>query len=33
VKRLSVAVVVDGTADGGAYKPRTPQEMKQIEAW
>ena len=32
VKRLSVAVVVDGTeGPGGAYKPRTPAEMKQIE--
>jgi flagellar M-ring protein FliF len=31
VKRLSVAVVVDG-AKGGDYKPRTPAEMKQIEA-
>ncbi|HWA90444.1 MAG TPA: flagellar basal-body MS-ring/collar protein FliF [Rhizomicrobium sp.] len=31
VKRLSVAVVVDG-ARGGDYKPRTPAEMKQIEA-
>jgi len=31
VKRLSVAVVVDGaSAAGGAYKPRTPAEMKQI---
>jgi flagellar M-ring protein FliF len=36
VKRLSVAVVVDGatTTVGGkdAYTPRTPSEMKQIEA-
>lgn len=32
VKRLSVAVVVDGTeAANGVYKPRTPAEMKQIE--
>jgi flagellar M-ring protein FliF len=31
VKRLSVAVVVDG-AKSGAYKPRTPAELKQIEA-
>jgi flagellar M-ring protein FliF len=31
VKRLSVAVVVDG-AKGGTYKPRTPAELKQIEA-
>jgi len=31
VKHLSVAVVVDG-AKGGDYKPRTPAEMKQIEA-
>ncbi|MGD0189496.1 MAG: flagellar basal-body MS-ring/collar protein FliF [Rhizomicrobium sp.] len=35
VKRISVAVVVDGTtADGtgkDSYKPRTPQELKQIE--
>ncbi|HEY0105851.1 MAG TPA: flagellar basal-body MS-ring/collar protein FliF, partial [Rhizomicrobium sp.] len=31
VKRLSVAVVVDGTpAAGGASKPRAPAEMKQI---
>jgi flagellar M-ring protein FliF len=34
VKKLSVAVVVDGAnADGAAaYKPRTPQEMAQIDA-
>ncbi|MBS0473309.1 MAG: flagellar M-ring protein FliF [Proteobacteria bacterium] len=33
VKKLSVAVVVDGTTGaGGAYKPRTPAEMKQIDA-
>ncbi len=36
VKRISVAVVVDGsTADGAgkdSYKPRTPQELKQIES-
>lgn len=31
IKRLSVAVVVDG-AKGGSYKPRTPKEMAQIEA-
>jgi flagellar M-ring protein FliF len=31
VKHLSVAVVVDG-AKGGDYKPRSPAEMKQIEA-
>jgi flagellar M-ring protein FliF len=31
VKKLSVAVVVDGAKDGD-YKPRTPAEMKQIEA-
>ncbi len=31
VKRLSVAVVVDGTGDtAAAYKPRTPAEMTQI---
>jgi flagellar M-ring protein FliF len=31
LKRLSVAVVVDGTpGTGGAYTPRTPAEMKQI---
>jgi flagellar M-ring protein FliF len=31
LKRLSVAVVVDGTPEtGGAYKPRSPAEMKQI---
>jgi flagellar M-ring protein FliF len=31
LKRLSVAVVVDGTpGTGGAYKPRSPAEMKQI---
>ncbi len=31
VKKLSVAVVVDGqTGAGGAYKPRPPAEMKQI---
>ena len=32
VKRLSVAVVVDGAKGDAAYKPRTPAEMKQIEA-
>ena len=31
VKKLSVAVVVDGSKDGD-YRPRTPAEMKQIEA-
>ncbi len=31
VKKLSVAVVVDGARDGD-YRPRTPAEMKQIEA-
>jgi flagellar M-ring protein FliF len=32
LKRLSVAVVVDGTqSDGGKYTPRTPAEMKQID--
>jgi flagellar M-ring protein FliF len=32
LKRLSVAVVVDGTAtDGGGYKPRGAQELKQID--
>ena len=32
VKRLSVAVVVDGTQSAiGAYKPRSAAEMKQIE--
>jgi flagellar M-ring protein FliF len=30
VKRLSVAVVVDGTGDANAYKPRSPAEMAQI---
>jgi flagellar M-ring protein FliF len=31
LKRLSVAVVVDGTpGTGGTYTPRTPAEMKQI---
>ncbi len=30
VKRLSVAVVVDGSGDGAAYKARTPAEMTQI---
>jgi flagellar M-ring protein FliF len=33
VKRLSVAVVVDGTGDTAAdYKPRTPEEMSKITA-
>ncbi|HEY4942850.1 MAG TPA: flagellar basal-body MS-ring/collar protein FliF [Rhizomicrobium sp.] len=32
VNKLSVAVVVDGTpGPNGAYKPRTPAEMQQIE--
>ena len=30
VKRLSVAVVVDGAGDGTAYKPRSAAEMAQI---
>jgi flagellar M-ring protein FliF len=30
VKRLSVAVVVDGAGDGTGYKARTPAEMAQI---
>ena len=30
VKRLSVAVVVDGAGDGAAYKPRSAAEMTQI---
>jgi flagellar M-ring protein FliF len=32
VKKLSVAVVVDGAGDGAAYKPRTAAEMAQITA-
>jgi flagellar M-ring protein FliF len=32
VKRLSVAVVVDGSKGDADYKPRTPAELKQIEA-
>ncbi|MDE2182349.1 MAG: flagellar M-ring protein FliF [Alphaproteobacteria bacterium] len=32
VKRLSVAVVVDGTDTNGAYKPRSASDMKQIDA-
>jgi len=33
VNKLSVAVVVDGTpGPNGAYKPRSPAEMKQIDA-
>jgi flagellar M-ring protein FliF len=32
VKRLSVAVVVDGDKGNADYKPRTPKEMSQIEA-
>ncbi len=31
VKKLSIAVVVDGTQTGGAYKPRSAQEMKEID--
>ena len=32
LKRLSVAVAVDGTTtDGGAYQPRNAQELKQID--
>jgi flagellar M-ring protein FliF len=31
VRKLSVAVVVDGARDGD-YRPRTPAEMRQIEA-
>ncbi len=32
INKLSVAVVVDGTpGPNGAYKPRTPAEMKQID--
>ncbi len=32
LKRLSIAVAVDGTAtDGGGYKPRSAQELKQID--
>jgi flagellar M-ring protein FliF len=32
VKKLSVAVVVDGTeGDNGSYKPRSAQDMKQID--
>ncbi len=30
VKKLSVAVVVDGTGDGAGYKPRSAAEMTQI---
>jgi flagellar M-ring protein FliF len=32
IKKLSVAVAVDGTVDGGTYKPRGAKEMQQIEA-
>ena len=32
VKKLSVAVVVDGQGDGAAYKPRSAAEMAQITA-
>jgi flagellar M-ring protein FliF len=33
IKKLSVAVVVDGTGDtAAAYKPRTPEEMSKITA-
>ncbi|MDE2134815.1 MAG: flagellar M-ring protein FliF [Alphaproteobacteria bacterium] len=31
LKRLSIAVAVDGTTDGGGYKPRSTQELKQID--
>jgi flagellar M-ring protein FliF len=32
VKKLSVAVVVDGSGDAASYKPRTAAEMTQINA-
>ncbi len=32
IKKVSVAVVVDGSGDGAAYKPRTAAEMAQITA-
>ena len=32
VKKLSVAVVVDGSGDAASYKPRTAAEMAQISA-
>jgi flagellar M-ring protein FliF len=32
VKKLSVAVVVDGADNNGKYVARTPQEMKEIDA-
>ncbi len=32
IKKLSVAVVVDGSGDGAGYKPRTPEEMSKITA-
>ncbi len=32
IKKLSVAVVVDGSGDAAAYKPRTAAEMAQITA-
>ena len=33
IKKLSVAVVVDGiVGDGGSYKPRSAQDMKQIDS-
>jgi flagellar M-ring protein FliF len=32
IKKLSVAVVVDGSGDGAAYKPRTADEMTKITA-
>ena len=31
IKKVSVAVVVDGSDKNGKYVPRTPQEMKEIE--
>lgn len=32
VKKLSVAVVIDGSDKGGKYVPRSAEEMKQIDA-
>ncbi len=32
VKKLSVAVVVDGSGEGSTYKARTPEEMSKITA-
>jgi flagellar M-ring protein FliF len=32
VKRLSVAVLVDGLAEGGAWRERTPEELARIAA-